>query len=64
MLRRAGVLDVSTRCANERTPPLWLATVDYDGTFDSRRIFGCVCDSTWPVGLGDAEVQEAEWFGE
>ena len=39
------------------------AFVDYLGAFDSDRIFGCVCDSMWAVGLGDDEVQEAEWFG-
>mmetsp|Transcript_19420 Transcript_19420/g.77336 ORF Transcript_19420/g.77336 Transcript_19420/m.77336 type:complete len:106 (-) Transcript_19420:160-477(-) len=26
-------------------------------------IFGCVCDSSWPVGLGAGERQEPEWFG-
>ena len=24
---------------------------------------GCVCDSSWPVGLGAGERQEPEWFG-
>ena len=37
--------------------------VEYNGQFDSGRIFGCVCDSSWTVGLGDGEVQDAEWFG-
>eukprot|EP01040_Poterioochromonas_malhamensis_P010427 gene10427-11344_t len=32
-------------------------------TWDEDRIFGCVCDSSWPVGLGAGEVQEPEWFG-
>ena len=24
---------------------------------------GCVCDSSWVVGLGSGERQEPEWFG-
>ena len=45
--------------------PISSTVVDYDASvaFDSDRIFGCVCDSSWAVGLGDGEVQEAEWFG-
>mmetsp|Transcript_31891 Transcript_31891/g.95483 ORF Transcript_31891/g.95483 Transcript_31891/m.95483 type:complete len:213 (-) Transcript_31891:437-1075(-) len=31
-------------------------------TWDQDRIFGCICDSTWPVGLGAGERQEPEWF--
>jgi EGF-like domain len=31
--------------------------------WDSEMIYGCVCDSSWPVGLGPGQVQEAEWFG-
>ena len=23
-----------------------------DGTWDAMRLYGCVCDSSWPVGLG------------
>lgn len=26
-------------------------------------MYGCVCDSSWTVGLGDGETQEPEWFG-
>lgn len=26
-------------------------------------IYGCVCDSSWTVGLGYGETQEPEWFG-
>jgi hypothetical protein len=26
-------------------------------------IYGCVCESSWPVGLGAGETQEPEWFG-
>ena len=25
--------------------------------------YGCVCDSSWTVGLGSGERQEPEWFG-
>lgn len=25
--------------------------------------FGCVCDSSWAVGLGNGETQQSEWFG-
>ena len=32
-------------------------SVTYESQFDSTRIFGCVCDSSWEVGLGDCEVQ-------
>ena len=32
-------------------------------SWDAEKIFGCVCDSSWPVGFGAGETQEAEWFG-
>lgn len=32
-------------------------------TWDEDKIYGCVCDSSWPVGLGAGETQEPEWFG-
>ncbi|KDO27856.1 hypothetical protein SPRG_07129 [Saprolegnia parasitica CBS 223.65] len=32
-------------------------------TWDQERIFGCVCDSAWPVGLASGQTQEPEWFG-
>lgn len=31
--------------------------------WDSDHIYGCVCDSSWPVGLRDGETQDPEWFG-
>lgn len=31
--------------------------------WDDDKIFACVCDSSWAVGLGANETQEAEWFG-
>ena len=30
-----------------------------DGTWDAMRLYGCVCDSSWPVGLGPGETQES-----
>eukprot|EP01041_Mallomonas_annulata_P009196 gene9196-19063_t len=41
---------------------------NYDGyegssTWDENMIFGCVCESEWPVGLGYAQRQQAQWFG-
>jgi hypothetical protein len=35
------------------------ATIAWDG----NSIYGCVCDSSWPVGLGANETQQAEYFG-
>ncbi|CAM9651395.1 unnamed protein product, partial [Scytosiphon promiscuus] len=32
-------------------------------TWESRSVFGCVCDSSWEVGLGPGQTQEAEYFG-
>ena len=32
-------------------------------TWDQKRIYGCVCDSGWTVGLGRDETQQAEYFG-
>ena len=32
-------------------------------TWDQDIVYGCVCDSSWPVGLGSGETQLAEWFG-
>ena len=31
--------------------------------WDSEKIYTCVCDSSWPVGLAINETQVAEWFG-
>lgn len=32
-------------------------------TWDEDQSYGCVCDSSWPVGLARGERQQAEWFG-
>lgn len=31
-------------------------------TWDENKIYGCVCDSSWVVGLASGQVQEPEWF--
>lgn len=31
--------------------------------WDDESVFGCVCDSSWPVGLASGETQVPEWFG-
>ena len=48
--------------------PLTNLTFDYAGkesttTWDEEKMFGCLCDSSWTVGLGDGERQTPEWFG-
>ena len=32
-------------------------------TWDEDMSHGCVCDSSWTVGLADGETQQSEWFG-
>ena len=34
-----------------------------DTAWDGNKIYGCVCDSSWEVGLGYGQTQEPEWFG-
>ena len=48
--------------------PLTSQTYQYTGsesttTWDEEKIFGCLCDSAWTVGLGAGETQVPEWFG-
>lgn len=31
--------------------------------WDENMVQGCVCDSSWPVGLQSGQRQDAEWFG-
>jgi hypothetical protein len=31
--------------------------------WDYKTLWGCVCDSSWSVGLGDGQVQLSEYFG-
>merc|ERR1719199_2210776 len=44
------------------------AVTTYEGaedttTWDENKIYGCVCDSSWIVGLASGETQQPEWFG-
>merc|ERR1712216_865247 len=32
-------------------------------SWDADVLQACVCDSRWPVGLGDKQIQTGEWFG-
>jgi hypothetical protein len=32
-------------------------------TWDEDKVYGCVCDSSWTVGLTSGTTQQAEWFG-
>lgn len=48
--------------------PVHERPVSYGGfpsstTWDEDKIYGCVCDSSWDVGMGDGETQEPQWFG-
>jgi len=48
--------------------PLANKTYLYSGketttTWDEDKIYGCLCDSSWPVGLGMGERQQPEYFG-
>jgi hypothetical protein len=31
--------------------------------WDARKIYGCLCDSSWEVGLSNGQRQMPEWFG-
>jgi len=50
--------------------PLSNVSVEY-ATFDTKDstawdhdvMYGCLCDSSWAVGLGAGETQKPEWFG-
>lgn len=48
--------------------PLQSSTYFYEGslstsTWDQTKIYGCVCDSSWTVGLSSGQTQTPEWFG-
>ena len=52
-----------TRLAsNSFAIPLQEDTV-YEEQWDHDKIFGCVCDSSWTVGINAGETQTSEWFG-
>jgi len=38
-------------------------TVGENKAWDDDMIFGCLCESSWPVGLGAGQHQASEWFG-
>jgi hypothetical protein len=42
---------------------LTLGSVALNTPWDDEKIFGCLCDSEWPVGLGSGQRQASEWFG-
>jgi hypothetical protein len=31
--------------------------------WEAEKIYGCLCDSSWEVGLGNGQRQSSEWFG-
>jgi hypothetical protein len=31
-------------------------------SWDSDKIYGCLCDSSWTVGYGYGETRESEWY--
>lgn len=50
------------------TYPLTITTSSYDGaesttTWDQDKSFGCLCHSSWPVGLLAGQSQLGEWYG-
>ncbi|EQC29014.1 hypothetical protein SDRG_04104 [Saprolegnia diclina VS20] len=52
-LQEMAMLTTAVPVASATTYSLW----------DATRIYGCVCDSSWPVGLGAGQTRVAEWFG-
>lgn len=38
-------------------------SLQHSSTWDSDRIYGCVCDSRWAVGTASNELQATEFFG-
>jgi hypothetical protein len=44
-------------------PNTYYEGAENGATWDENKVYGCVCDSSWAVGLGDGETQEPEWFG-
>lgn len=61
-------VSLSQMASEPNAKPVHERPVSYGGfpsttTWDEDKIYGCVCDSSWDVGMGDAEVQEPQWFG-
>ena len=44
-------------------PDTYYEGSEESSTWDEDKLYGCVCDSSWTVGLGSGETQEPEWFG-
>ncbi|KAJ8600993.1 hypothetical protein CTAYLR_010083 [Chrysophaeum taylorii] len=47
----------------ENRPYSFTASEFPSHAWDATRLFGCVCDSSWPVGLESGEWNTPEWFG-
>jgi hypothetical protein len=45
------------------SPATTYTGADDTTTWDAEKAYGCVCDSTWEVGLASGQVQEPEYFG-
>ena len=60
--RGKNLLLVLLAASETRNRSQWHHIQDTD-TWDEDMTYGCVCDSSWPVGLGSGETQEPEWFG-
>lgn len=61
-------VSISTYQTEQNAMPAQPNSFSYGGseattTWDENKIYACVCDSSWAVGLADDETQLAEWFG-
>jgi len=61
-------VSISTYQTETNAMPVRTNSLSYGGseattTWDENKIYACVCDSSWTVGLADGETQLAEWFG-
>ena len=68
LARKDEALPLTNRSVDEELYFYYADEVDqhsygYHEAWDSRKIFGCVCDSAWKVGLDANETQTPEWFG-
>mmetsp|Transcript_7894 Transcript_7894/g.18828 ORF Transcript_7894/g.18828 Transcript_7894/m.18828 type:complete len:663 (-) Transcript_7894:118-2106(-) len=68
LARKDEALPLTNRSVDEELYFYYADEVDqhsygYHEAWDSRKIYGCVCDSAWKVGLDANETQTPEWFG-
>ncbi|KAL7680968.1 putative EGF-like domain-containing protein [Plasmopara halstedii] len=49
--------------ANPISSPTTYDNDPFSSSWDSDRIYGCVCDSSWAVGTASGELQATEYFG-